>query len=71
MKIISSKEEALKSTKADWRPVYPALVYTRAVGKGSQQDTASPLTPWIYGILDFCNVRIKDSLSWRSMRNLP
>ncbi len=27
--------------------------------KGSRQiTTASPLTPWIYGILDFCNVRV-------------
>ena len=38
----------------------PALVYTRAVVKGSRYtNTASPLTPWIYGILDFCNVRVK------------
>ena len=40
-------------------PLSPALVYTRAVVKGSRyENTASPLTPWIYGILDFCNVRV-------------
>ncbi len=27
--------------------------------KGSRYaNTASPLTPWIYGILDFCNIRV-------------
>jgi hypothetical protein len=44
---------------------YLRRLCTQAHDKGSryasavsQQETASPLTPWIYGILDFCNVRV-------------
>ena len=39
------------------------------VVKGLRQlTTASPLTPWIFSTLDFCNVRVNSSPSGPSVR---
>jgi hypothetical protein len=50
-----------------WRnTASPVPVRLRRIVKGSRYaNTASPSTPWIYGILDFCNVRVNFDICQR------